>query len=90
MFGGLEARRRREMPEALAVLRDCRTQAQSDAVTPRMAGFQIAKMLALAEDLAAVDRQAQRLSPQTLRGLLTMSGRAAKMVDRFFGGRRGG
>lgn len=89
MFGGLEARRRREMPQALAVLRDCRAQARSDGATPRLAGLQIAKMLDLAEDLVAIDRQAQRLSPQTLRGLLTMSGRAVKMLDRFLGPRRG-
>lgn len=89
MFGGLEARRRREMPQALSVLRDCRTQAQSDGATSRLAGFQIARMLELAEDLVAIDRQAQRLSPQTLRGLLTMSGRAVKMLDRFLGPRRG-
>lgn len=90
MFGGLEARWKREIPAALAVLRDCRAQAQNEGIAARMPGLQIGKMFALVEDLAALDRQAQRFSPQALRSLLTMSGRAARFVDRALGFKTGG
>jgi DNA-binding transcriptional regulator GbsR (MarR family) len=82
MMGGLEARRRREMPAALAALRQCRTQAHADGQTPRSALRQIARMNELAEDVAAFDRGTQSLSPRLLRGFLALSGRAARMVGR--------
>jgi DNA-binding transcriptional regulator GbsR (MarR family) len=82
MMGGLEARRRREMPAALEALRQCRQRALADGNTPRIAQRQIARMNQLAEDLAAVDRGAQSLSPRLLRGFLALSGRAARLVGR--------
>ncbi len=89
LFDGLEARRQRELPPALARLRQCQTQARTEGGASRLAALQIAKMLRLVEDLAAIDQQAQRFSPQTLRGLLTMSGRAARFMERALGSRRG-
>jgi DNA-binding transcriptional regulator GbsR (MarR family) len=82
MMGGLEARRRREIPAALEALRQCRERAQADGQTPRTAQRQIARMNQLAEDVAAFDRGTQRLSPRLLRGFLALSGRAARLVGR--------
>ena len=39
----------------------------------------------LVEDLAAIDMQARRLSPQRLRQLVGIGGRAARFIDRTFG-----
>jgi hypothetical protein len=49
----------------------------------------MAKMRDLAEDLAAIEAQARHLSPRVLRGLVGVTGRAARAVDRAFGTRRG-
>ena len=46
---------------------------------------QIGKLLALAEDLAALDAQAQRLSPATLRQIIGIGARASRFLDRAFG-----
>ena len=82
MLRALEERRRREIGPALALLRDCRRAAQAEqsgAVAP-----QIAKLVALVEDLAAIDVQARRLSPRALRRLIGLGGRAARFMDRTF------
>jgi DNA-binding transcriptional regulator GbsR (MarR family) len=88
LAGGLEERRRRELAPALAILGACHREALSDGQTDPAAVRQMGKMLALAESLAALDAQVQRLSPQVLRGLVDVSGRAARFMDRTFGTRR--
>jgi len=41
---------------------------------------QIARLLDLVEDIAAIDAQARRLSPATLRGLLGVGARISRLV----------
>ena len=89
LLSGLEQRRRRELPEALSTLRDCHREALAAHDGGRAVAGQMAKMLALAEDLAAIDAGARHLSPQLLRGMVGLGGRAARTVDRIFGARRG-
>jgi DNA-binding transcriptional regulator GbsR (MarR family) len=74
----LEQRRARELGPALEVLRTSRRQAAGDPLLER----QIGRLLDLVEDIAAIDRQARRLSPATLRTLLGVGGR----ISRFMGG----
>jgi DNA-binding transcriptional regulator GbsR (MarR family) len=85
---GLDERRRRELPVALATLRECHREALADTTRRPLAG-QIGKLLALVEDLAALDAQAQRFSPQLVRGLVGVSGRAARFIDRALRTRKG-
>jgi hypothetical protein len=56
------------------------------ALEPAVAG-QIGKLLTLAEDLTAIDTQMSRLSPRALRQVVGLGGRAARFIDRTFGGR---
>lgn len=90
LVSGLEERRRREIGPALATLRACHQGALDDAGNDRLVGIRIEKLLTLVQDLAALDSQARRLPPQLLRGLVGLSGRAARLVDRALGGKRGG
>ncbi|HYJ30695.1 MAG TPA: hypothetical protein VEW25_10185 [Allosphingosinicella sp.] len=71
-----EHRRARELPPALEVLRSSRRDAAGDPVLAR----QIGRLLDLVEDLAAIDAQARRLSPATLRSLLGIGGRVARLI----------
>jgi len=89
LLGGLEERRRREIGPALATLRDCHHAAVADRAADPGVGQRIGKLLVLVEDLAVIDSQARRLSPQLLRGILGISSRAARLVDRTFGPRKG-
>lgn len=89
LMTGLEQRRQRELPEALSTLRDCHRTALTEQSNGRAVVGQMAKMLALAEDLAAIDAGARRLSPAMLRGLVGIGGRAARTMDRVLGTRRG-
>ena len=75
----LESRRARELAPALDLLRDSRRDTAGDPVMSR----QVQRLLDLVEDIAAIDAQARRLSPTTLRTLLGAGGRMA----RLFGGR---
>jgi DNA-binding transcriptional regulator GbsR (MarR family) len=84
LIRGLEERSRRELPSALAALGECHKTALSDPDAGSASADRIARMLALVEDLAAIEGQAHRLSPQVLRGLAGMSGRAARFFDRMF------
>jgi DNA-binding transcriptional regulator GbsR (MarR family) len=90
LVSGLEERRRREIGPALATLRACRQAALDDTANDRAVSLRIGKLLALVEDLAALDNQTRRLPPQLLRGLVGLSGRAARLFDRALGGKRGG
>ena len=74
----LEQRRARELGPGLEVLRASRREAAGDPVLER----QIGRLLDLVEDIAAIDRQARRLTPATLRALLGVGGR----ISRFMGG----
>ncbi len=90
LMGGLEERRRREIGPALETLRQCRDMASADQSGDRAVAFRIGKLLALVEDLAALDAQTRRLSPRFLKGVVGVSGRLARLADRTFGpGRRG-
>jgi len=55
-----------------------------------MVSRRIGAVLDLAEDLASIDAQARRLSPRFMRQMVGLSGRAARFMDRAFGGRRSG
>lgn len=90
LLSGLEERRRREIGPALTTLRDCHRAALDDSASDRSISLRIGKLLTLVEDLAALDNQARRLSPQFVRGIVGISGRAARLVDRAFGPRKRG
>lgn len=88
LVSGLEERRRREIGPALETLRTCHQGAVDDPANDRLVSIRIGKLLELVEDLAALDSQARRLPPQLVRGLVGLSGRAARFVDRALGGKR--
>lgn len=90
LMSGLEERRRDEIAPALSTLRECHASALRENAASPSVGRRIGTVLELVEDLAAIDVQARRLSPQFLRQMVGLSGRAARFMDRTFGGRRGG
>ena len=81
LMKGLDQRRRRDLPAMRDSLLACRKELMRDAANE--AG-QIDKMIRLVDDMSAIHMQAFRLSPNILRGVVAVSGRAA----RFFGGGR--
>jgi DNA-binding transcriptional regulator GbsR (MarR family) len=87
MVNVLDERRRREAGPALETLRECRCMAAEENPRDAVLSRQIGKLLALAEDLVAIDAQARRLSPGTLRQLVEIGGRTARFIDRAFGKR---
>jgi DNA-binding transcriptional regulator GbsR (MarR family) len=89
MVNVLDERRRREAGPALETLRECRRIAVAENPRDAVLSRQIGKLLALAEDLVAIDAQARRLSPGTLRQIVEIGGRTARFIDRAFGKRRG-
>lgn len=90
MMRALEERRRRELAPALDLLRDCQRTADGANGHEKAVSTQIGKLLALVEDIAAIDTQARRLSPKALRRMVGVGGRAARFIDRTFGrGERG-
>ena len=82
MMRALEERRRRELAPALQLLRDCRRESATDRSADRRVDMQVGKLLTLVEDLAAIDSQAGRLSPQRLRQIVRLGGKAARFLDR--------
>lgn len=78
LVAGLSRRRGQEVGPALATLRECHREAcpQDPALAAR-----IAKLLTLAEDIAAVDAQASRISPRLMRSVLGLSSRAARLLN---------
>jgi DNA-binding transcriptional regulator GbsR (MarR family) len=74
----LEQRRARELGPALDLLRASRREAAGDPVLSR----QVGRLLDLVEDIAAIDAQARRLSPATLRSLLGVGGRISRFMGR--------
>jgi DNA-binding transcriptional regulator GbsR (MarR family) len=87
MMRALEERQRREVGPALELLRDCRRAALAEGRHQRTVVSQIEKLLRLVEDLAAIGRQTQRLSPSNVRHLVGLGGLAARVVDRTLGRR---
>lgn len=83
----LEERRRREIGPAIELLRDCQQTADSEGPDGRRTSRQIAKLLSLAEDIEAIEMQARRLSPGSLRRFLRVGGQAARLLDRGLGRR---
>lgn len=86
MIRALEERQRREIGPALKLLRECHNDAVSSRELRNMAE-QIGRLLRLVEDVAAISRQAQRLSPAAVRHMVGLGGLAARMFDRTFGRR---
>jgi DNA-binding transcriptional regulator GbsR (MarR family) len=84
LFAALEERRRRELPPALDMLHTCRDAAAEDGKTPGAVRERIARMLDLVEDLAALDLQSRRLSSSSLMRLVSLGGRAARLLDCVF------
>lgn len=89
MVRSLEQRQRRETGPALELLRECRRDALAAGRPQRSVAQQIDKLLRLAEDLAAINAQAQRLSPRALRRVVGLGGLAARFLDRTLGSRTG-
>ena len=88
MMRALEERQRREVGPALDLLRDCRRAALAERGRDRAVAAQIGKLLELVEELAAINMQAQRLSPRTLRQMVGLGGLAARFLDRTLGRRQ--
>lgn len=84
LFSALEQRRKREMNPALDLLRTCRDEASRDQTTPPAVCHRMARLLELVENLNAIDRQSQRLSPQSVARLIGVGGSAARLMNRFF------
>lgn len=83
LFAALEARRRRELQPALDMLRACRDEAAGDG-TPAGVRQRLGRVLALVEDLAAIDVQARRLPSAAFIRLVGLGGRAARFLGRTF------
>lgn len=76
MLQTLEKRRQRELLPAMNVLGPWRHPSNAaDPVVARQAG----RLLALVEDLAAIDAGAKRFSPRTLRRVIGIGGRAVRL-----------
>jgi DNA-binding transcriptional regulator GbsR (MarR family) len=88
MMRALQERQRREVGPALDLLRDCRRAALAEAGPSRAVVARIDKLLRLAEDIAAINRHAERLSPATVRQMVGLGGLAARILDRTPFGRR--
>jgi DNA-binding transcriptional regulator GbsR (MarR family) len=84
LLRALEERRRREIDPALDLLRSCQRDLQTGDAAGRTASVQVAKLVALVEDLAAIDMQARRLSPHLLRRLVGLGGRVGRLLDRTY------
>lgn len=83
----LDARRAREIATARAVRatwEDARP--GEDPIVARQAR----RLFDLVDDVASIEAGARRLSPETMRALIGLGGRAARLADRAFGNRRKG
>lgn len=84
VMAALAVRRDQELGPARAVLDRSRADAAADAEL----AHRIDRLRGLVDDIAAIDAQAQRLSPATLRRLLGAGGTAARLLGRAFRPRR--
>ncbi len=80
---GLGERRARDLPAMRAMLLSCREDMSAARDSAVASAAQIDKMINLVGDLSAIQAQASSLPPRLLRGMINISGRAA----RLFGGR---
>jgi len=81
----LEARREREIATAQSVHEAWERGRQGeDPIVERQAQ----RLFDLVKDVASIEAGARRLSPGTMRTLIGIGGRAARLVDRAFGNRR--
>lgn len=87
MMRALQERQRREVDPALQVLRECHTDAIEETGASRTVAAQIGKLLRLVEDIAAINKQTQRLPPAAVRQMVGLGGMAARLLDRTFLGR---
>ena len=84
MMQALDRRKTRELAPALAVLAPWRgSRAEGDPIVARQAK----RLLTLVEDVAAIDAGTRHLSPDTVRRMIGIGGRAVRLVDRAFGRR---
>lgn len=81
LLRALEERHRREIDPALELLRSCRRDLEVSNPGSTTA-VQIARLLALVEDLSAIDTQARRLSPRMLRQLVSLGGHFGRLINR--------
>ncbi|GEM_PF-1130101 len=79
---GLEERRKREMPEALALMKACVAQAESDGATPGQAKDKMADMLSLIRDLEAIHPSRQILSSRAMRQIISFGASASRLFKR--------
>lgn len=80
----LESRRARELVPARAVLATWRSPSPTeDPIIVRQARL----LHDLVDDLAAIDAGARRFSPDAMRRMVSLGGRAARFVDKAFGRR---
>jgi len=87
LLAGLEQRRREEVPLARSTFGQCLEQAKADrAAAETTARLEAINMMA--GDIAALDAQASRLSPERLRQLVGLTGRTARFFNRLGGRRR--
>ena len=82
LLRALEERRRREIDPALDLLRACQREMGTASATDKTASIQIGKLITLVEDLADINMQARRLSPHTLRRIISVGGRVGRLIDR--------
>jgi DNA-binding transcriptional regulator GbsR (MarR family) len=81
LLTGLAQRRARDLPAMRATLMACREEA---AITGNGAAFEVAqinKMIDLVSDLSALHAQAFRFPSRFLRGMIGLSGRAARLFS---------
>jgi len=85
MLKSLDRRRAREIAEARAVIEEWNRDHRDEhpAVVQ-----QANRLFALVEDIGALDTGARALSPTTIRRLVGLGGRAARLLDRANGRRR--
>lgn len=76
----VEERKRREIDPALAMVRSCAAQADSDPTTPKGAKLRIKAMLELLTELDAFYAQVRRLSPPTLKRAVKMGDKLIRMI----------
>lgn len=88
LLAGLAKRSERDLPEALETLESCWREARDDGAVDSTTERQLRKLYEMAEDIAALDFQAQRLSPRALKQLVGVGRTAARMFGRGPAARR--
>jgi len=83
LCAALDARRRREIEPALAMLRSVQKAAAGETETFPGVRARIAGMRELAENLAAIDMHAHRVPKRAMLRLVTLGGHAARILDRL-------